>query len=65
MSDARMAPQYCPYCGDTDLRPYESDGTWVCRSCVRGFSVKFRGLVARKSVETSDIAFNEDGGDDT
>jgi transposase-like protein len=44
----RAAPLYCPYCGDEDLRPYESEhGGWECRSCARVFVVKFIGLSAR------------------
>jgi ribosomal protein L37AE/L43A len=42
----RVAPQYCPYCGETDLRPHgEVHGTWECRSCTRVFTVKFVGMV--------------------
>jgi transposase-like protein len=44
----RMAPLYCPYCGDEDLRPHEdTHGAWECRSCARVFSLKFLGLAAR------------------
>ncbi|HXA60190.1 MAG TPA: Insertion element protein [Streptosporangiaceae bacterium] len=39
----RAAPFYCPYCGDEDLEPYESDGGWYCRSCVRAFRLKYLG----------------------
>ncbi|GGM81754.1 hypothetical protein GCM10007977_098980 [Dactylosporangium sucinum] len=43
----RMAPLYCPYCGDEDLRPHEdTHGAWDCRSCARVFSLKFLGLAA-------------------
>ena len=46
MSD-RMAPFYCPYCGEEDLRPNEAaHGAWECRSCIRVFSVKFIGMLA-------------------
>lgn len=44
MSD-RMAPFYCPYCGDENLRPSEAGhGAWECRSCIRVFKVTFVGL---------------------
>ena len=47
MSGERMAPLYCPYCGDEDLRPHEdTHGAWECRSCARVFSLKFLGLAA-------------------
>lgn len=43
----RAAPQYCPYCGDEDLRPSEgSHRQWSCRSCRRVFEVTFIGLLA-------------------
>ncbi|HEY3871149.1 MAG TPA: hypothetical protein VGM10_22510 [Actinocrinis sp.] len=41
----RAAPQYCPYCGDEDLRPEPSGHrAWHCRSCARVFEVAFVGL---------------------
>jgi ribosomal protein L37AE/L43A len=43
---SRMAPHYCPYCGDEDLRPAETEGQWECRDCARFFAVKFVGLSA-------------------
>ena len=43
---SRMAPHYCPYCGEQDLRPEETDGRWECRDCARVFSVRFVGLAA-------------------
>ncbi|WP_030252482.1 hypothetical protein [Streptomyces violens] len=43
----RAAPFFCPYCGDEDLRPSEEGhGAWECRSCSRGFRLKFLGLLA-------------------
>ena len=44
----RSVPYYCPYCGGEDLRPHEdTHGAWECRECVRVFSLKFIGLLAR------------------
>ncbi|MFF7378065.1 hypothetical protein ACIP4Q_01165 [Streptomyces massasporeus] len=47
----RMAPFYCPYCGDEDLRPSEAaegrHGAWECAACSRAFSLKFLGLLAQ------------------
>jgi ribosomal protein L37AE/L43A len=44
----RAVPFYCPYCGDEDLEPYESDGGWHCRACARAFRLRFVGIgVAR------------------
>lgn len=41
----RAAPQYCPYCGDEDLRPEPTNHrSWHCRSCARVFEVAFVGL---------------------
>lgn len=43
--EQRAAPQYCPYCGDEDLRPEPSSRrAWHCRSCARVFEVSFTGL---------------------
>ena len=39
-----LAPFYCPYCAEEDLRPQEGHGTWGCGSCRRVFTVKFVGL---------------------
>jgi transposase-like protein len=48
----RAVPFHCPYCGDEDLRPHESDegsghGQWECRSCLRAFSLRMLGVIAR------------------
>jgi hypothetical protein len=40
----RAVPFYCPYCGEEDLEPMESDGEWHCRSCVRSFRLRFSGI---------------------
>ena len=40
----RQAVMYCPYCSEETLFPLEGGG-WECRSCLRAFSVTFRGLV--------------------
>jgi ribosomal protein L37AE/L43A len=43
--EQRAAPQYCPYCGDEDLRPEPtSHRAWHCRACARVFEVSFIGL---------------------
>jgi hypothetical protein len=44
----RAVPFHCPYCGDEDLRPHESDegsghGQWECRSCLRAFRLSMIG----------------------
>ncbi|NYJ01640.1 putative RNA-binding Zn-ribbon protein involved in translation (DUF1610 family) [Nocardioides thalensis] len=54
----RAVPFHCPYCGDEDLRPFETPrtsapqgkpgdaaGGWECRSCLRAFSLKLIGLL--------------------
>jgi ribosomal protein L37AE/L43A len=55
MSDERVVPFHCPYCGEEDLRPSEHGphGTWECRTCARAFTVKFVGLVPRKAATSS------------
>lgn len=42
----RAVPFYCPYCGEEDLEPYETDGGWHCRGCIRTFRLKFVGTGA-------------------
>jgi ribosomal protein L37AE/L43A len=41
----RQSIGYCPYCSEENLFPLEGGG-WECRSCLRAFSVVFKGLVA-------------------
>jgi transposase-like protein len=44
-SSARMAPHYCPYCADQDLRPADDRHSgWECRGCLRVFTVTFDGV---------------------
>jgi hypothetical protein len=48
----RAFPNACPYCGDDNLWPHESDegpghGEWECRSCLRAFRLKMLGQIAR------------------
>lgn len=48
MSQARMTVNLCPYCGEEDLRPDETDEAgWTCRACLRRFTVAYRGMVRR------------------
>ncbi|HEV2637596.1 MAG TPA: hypothetical protein VGX23_20760 [Actinocrinis sp.] len=51
----RAAPQYCPYCGDEDLRPEpDSHRAWHCRSCARAFELAFLGLRLNSETEPAD-----------
>lgn len=53
----RAAPQYCPYCGEDSIRPWEAEevenapvkahGDWRCESCLRVFVVRSKGLTGR------------------
>ena len=48
----RAFPNACPYCGDDNLWPHESDegpghGEWECRSCLRAFRLTMLGQIAR------------------
>ena len=41
----RQVPFFCPYCGEEELRPTGSKaGDWECRSCSRGFTLRFTGV---------------------
>jgi len=43
----RQVPFFCPYCGEEELRPASSKaGDWKCRSCARGFSLRFTGVLS-------------------
>ena len=48
----RTVLNHCPYCGDENLWPHESDqgsghGEWECRSCLRVFKVTMIGQLSR------------------
>ncbi|SNS80102.1 hypothetical protein SAMN05443665_1009146 [Actinomadura meyerae] len=56
----RMAPFYCPYCGEESLEPRapedlpgghggsspqrDTHGSWFCPDCLRSFTLKFLGV---------------------
>ena len=43
----RAAPQYCPYCGEDEIRPWGDDPAgrdWRCEACLRVFVVRYKGL---------------------
>lgn len=41
---SRAQPFYCPYCGETDLRPDEQHGSYRCEICDRVFVLRYVGL---------------------
>jgi transposase-like protein len=48
----RGIPFHCPYCGDENLRPSEQGpdggrGSWECHACLRAFSLRMLGMIAR------------------
>jgi transposase-like protein len=45
----RMAPFYCPYCGEENLEPREGHGSWFCPDCLRSFTLKFLGVGAPRT----------------
>ena len=46
----RQVPFFCPYCGEEELRPAGAKpGDWECRSCARGFQLRFTGLVSSRA----------------
>ena len=49
----RAVPFHCPYCGEENLRPHETEepihGAWECRACLRAFSLKMLGMISRMS----------------
>ncbi len=49
---SRGIPFHCPYCGDENLRPHvpdegEGHGAWECHACLRAFTVRMLGMIAR------------------
>ena len=51
---ARAQPNFCPYCGDTNLWPHEaadSPAAWECRSCLRAFEARMIGRLNRPEVQ--------------
>ena len=50
---ARGIPFHCPYCGDENLRPSEEGhGSWECHACLRAFSLRMLGMIARPDRST-------------
>lgn len=48
---SRGIPFHCPYCGDENLRPSEEGhGAWECHACLRAFTLKMLGMVARPTL---------------
>jgi len=50
--EPRGVPFHCPYCGDENLWPAvpadgEGHGAWECHACLRAFSLKMLGMIAR------------------
>ncbi len=45
---SRGIPFHCPYGGDENLRPSEEGhGSWECHACLRAFTLKMLGMIAR------------------
>ncbi|CNF71873.1 Uncharacterised protein [Mycobacterium tuberculosis] len=61
----RMAPFYCPYCGEENLEPVapedvpgarggpsprpDAPGSWFCPDCLRSFTLTFLGVGAPRT----------------
>ena len=48
----RAAPMHCPYCGEEDIRPFGDDpdkghADWRCESCLRAFTLRYKGLTGK------------------
>jgi hypothetical protein len=41
---ARATPFYCPYCGESDIRPDEQPRAYHCATCNRRWSLAYLGL---------------------
>jgi hypothetical protein len=40
----RAQPFYCPYCGETDIRPAEGQAEYHCQICDRLWRLSYQGL---------------------
>lgn len=50
----RAQPFYCPYCGEEDFVPHgDEPNRYLCSSCGRHYSVRFIGLDAEASGEST------------
>jgi hypothetical protein len=57
MTELRVVPFYCPYCGEEDLRPAEEpDTAWRCADCQRVFVVRLVGLVSGLPTAAREVA---------
>lgn len=55
MSDGERAqPFYCPYCGETSVRPGEQARTYHCATCDRRFNLAYLGRPAGAGPEGHD-----------
>jgi len=53
-AESRAVPYYCPFCAGEDLWPAgDAHGQWECRSCARGFALRFVGLTTRELARSS------------
>jgi transposase-like protein len=41
----RAQPFYCPYCGETDIRPAEAHAEYHCQICDRLWRLSYQGLL--------------------
>jgi predicted RNA-binding Zn-ribbon protein involved in translation (DUF1610 family) len=44
---SRAQPFYCPYCGETDIRPEEGHGEYHCETCDRLWRLSYQGMPGR------------------
>ncbi|MGH3544672.1 MAG: hypothetical protein ACRDPW_01870 [Mycobacteriales bacterium] len=52
MSEGRLPPFYCPYCGEEDIRPFgETAGEWCCHACLRVWQLRNIGVARRTTLE--------------
>ncbi len=53
-AESRAVPYYCPFCAGEDLWPAgDTHGQWECRSCARGFALRFVGITTSQLVGSS------------
>ena len=54
MTQSRLPPFYCPYCGEEDIRPFgDAPGEWRCDACLRVWLLRQVGVARRDVPEGS------------
>jgi len=63
VSESRLPPFYCPYCGEEDIRPFgERHGDWRCAACRRVWALRYIGTARSADQPTVESSTTSPGG---